>query len=219
MRTVCIPVRNNQQLEIFTQPLKDGYELWTVGAVAGRRTVLTHYLTHDNLEARLEYAESHDLVWCDASPSAIPKEKHAAAIEWEKSIKRGTFVDNDKKQQQSVSSHLDVINLLSLDRKVWNAAKKAILGRWTDGIATVVFQPDSQLDWSCPLGERHPVNLGVLIHRHKPDWWNFAGWQLPLMNNEHKCGVRLGVLRVDEDELHVFSIHQDRLAHVFRRSG
>ena len=129
MRTTIIKLRNNQKIEIFTRTMKDGFELWTVGIAEGRRLVLTHYFTHDDLEARLEYARSNDLVWRDAPQSAIPKEKHAAAVEWEDSIKRGTFVDSDKKQQHSVSSHLDVINLLPLDRKVWNAAKKAILGR------------------------------------------------------------------------------------------
>ena len=219
MRTVALTVHNNQKLEIFTQALKDGFELWTAGMVAGRRIILTHYLTHDDLEARLEYASPHDLVWKEAAPSALPEAKHAAAFEWEASIKRGAFVDSNIKQQHSVSSHLDVINLLPLDRKVWNFAKKAILGRWTDGVATVVFEPDSKLQWSCPLDCQHPLNIGALIHKVEPNWWNFASWQLPLMNHEHKKGIRLGVLRVDDGELHVLSIHQDRLAYILRRSA
>lgn len=217
MRKTNVTVRNNQTLEVFTQGRGEGFEIWTVGLVKERRTVLSHHLTHDDLEARLCYARPGDLTWKNATRSEIPVEKHLSAVQEEESIKRGTFVDNAKEQQRSVTWHLGVNNLLSLDRKVCNAAKKAILGTWTDGIASVGFEPQSKLTWSCPMAQPHLLNSGVRVHKRIPDWWSFASWELYLMNAMHKCGMHLGVLHVDDRELHLFSDQPDRLAHVFRR--
>ena len=136
----------------------------------------------------------------------------------EESIKRGTFVDFEKGLHQPLVYHFASVNLIPLDRKEWNVAKKAMLGRWTDGIATVNFKPDAKLTWSCPTDRPHPFNSGVRGGGHIPDWWSFASWQLHLMNDEHKVGMRIGVLRVNEQELHVWSEnHPHRLAHVFHR--
>ena len=217
MRTISITVHNNQKLEVFVEKRKHGFELWKVGSIKGCRTVLDHCLTHDDLEAHLEYAGINDLVWRDAVRSEIPVEKHLSAIQMEETIKRETLVDFEKGLHQPLVYHFaSTVNLIPVDRKEWNVAKKAILGRWTDGVATVGFESDAKLKWSCPMDRPHPFNSGA--HTYTPDWWNFASWQLHLMNDEHKTGMRIGVIRVDEQELHIWSEnHAHRLAHVFRR--
>jgi hypothetical protein len=48
--------------------------------------------------------------------------------------------------------------------------------------------------------------------------WSFASWQLHLMNDEHKSGMRIAVLRVNEQELHVSTdSNAPLIAHVFKR--
>ena len=215
MRTVVITVHNNQRLEVFVEKLKHGFEIWLVGPVKGRRVILDHHLTHDDLEARLEYAEAGDLVWRDAAHSEIPAEKHQNAVEMEETIKRGTFVDFEV-LHQSVSGHFGGIGFLEGDRKESNTAKKALLGRWTDGVVTLTMEPNNKLKWSC-TDRQHPLNVGEQVHKHAPDWWNFARWRLALMNDEHKCGTHIGVLRADEQELHLCGSHLHRIAQVFHR--
>lgn len=217
MRNTTFTVRNNQMLEVFTKRHGPGFELWTVGLIKERRSVLSHYLTHDDLEARLAYAEVGDLLWRNATIAEIPNEKHTAAAQWEESLRRGVFVDNDMQQRHSVASHFDVINLLPLDRKTWNIAKNVILGKWTDGNASVCFEPQSKLQWSCPMERPHLLNRYARVDGRIPDWWSFASWQLHLMNSEHKCGIRVGVLRVDQNELHLLSDQQDHLSHIMKR--
>ena len=216
MRAVSILVRNNQTLEVFVEKRKRGFELWMVGTVKEQRVVFDHHPTHDDLESQLAYVQADDLIWRDAKHSEIPSEKHKNAIQMEEAIKEGTFVDFEK-QGQSVANHFYAIDLLPMDRKQFNLAKKAILGRWTDGIATISLEPDSKLIWSCPMDQPHVLNLYARTNGHSPDWWNFALWQLPLMNDKYKCGMRVNVLRVDDDELHVSGGQMHRIAHVFYR--
>jgi hypothetical protein len=110
------------------------------------------------------------------------------------------------------------VNLIPIDRKAFNVSKKAILGRWTDGTVVVNFKPDAKLEWSCSTNEPNPFNSGARTHGYHPDWWSFVSWQLSLINNEHKAGLRIGVLRVDERELHVWEEnHPNKMAHVFFR--
>ena len=216
MRSVSIIIHNNQVLEVFVEKRERCFELWVVGTVKERRVLFDHHLTHDDLESRLAYAQAGDLIWRDAKSSEIPTEKHKNAIQMEEAIRQGTFIDFEK-QGQSVANHFYAIDLLPMDRKQFNLAKKAILGCWTDGIATISLEPDSKLIWSCPINQPHVLNLYARVDGHIPDWWNFALWQLPLMNDEHKCGMRISVLRVDDDELHVSGGQMNRLAYVFRR--
>ena len=218
MRTTAITIHNNQTLEVFVEKRKDGFELWMVGPMkANHRAVLDHHLTHDDLEARLAYAKPGDLVWRDAAASEIPTEKHQNAIEGEKTIREGTFWDFEK-LDQSVGGHFGAIALLPVDRKESNAAKKALLGRWTDGVATLSVEPNNKLGWSC-TDLNHPLNVGEKIDGHAPDWWNFAMWGVALMNDKHKCGTHVGVLRVDERELHIEGVGRlHRLATVFHRA-
>ena len=220
MRTFSILVRSNQKFEIFVEKINRGFEIWQVGPIKGHRTVLDHYLTHDDLEAHLEYLHAGDLAWADAARSQIPNEKHLSAIQMEESIKRGTFIDQKTEWNKPLAYHFaSPVNLIPINRKEWNIAKKAMLGRWTDGVATVDFEPDAKLKWSCPTDKPHPFNSGTRGHGYIPDWWSFASWQLHLMNDEYKIGMRIGVLRVDDHELHVWSeSHPHRLAHIFRRA-
>ena len=220
MRTFSITIHNNLNLEVFVEKLKNGFEVWKVGAVKGRRVILDHYVTHDDLEAKLDYANCGDLVWTDASISELPSDKHLSAIQMEQTIKQGIFIDFEKGLKQPLIHHFgNIVNLFPVDRKVFNAAKKAILGRWVDSTASVDFKPDAKLNLVCPTDMPHPFNSGVRTHGFYPDWWNFAGWQLSLFNNEHKNGMRIGVIRVDDQELHVWNeSHSHKLVHVFYRA-
>lgn len=95
MRTTTITVYNNQRVEVFVEKTEDGFEMWLVGLIKGRRIVISHYLTHDDLEAHLEYALPGDLVWREAMRSKLPEDKHQIAIEEEETIADGTFWDYD----------------------------------------------------------------------------------------------------------------------------
>lgn len=214
MRTAAITIRNNQKLEIFIKKLQRGFEIWVVGPVKGHRIILDHHLTHDNLEARLAYAKASDLDWRDASQSEIPSERHQNAVEMDETVKRGTFLDFGS-LHQSLSGHLSAIGFLQ-DKKESNAAAKTLLGEWTDGVVTLSMEPNHKLQWSC-TDRQHALNVGEQVHNHTPDWWNFAMWKLALLNSKHQCGTHIGVLRVDEQELHLCTSHPHRIAHVFRR--
>jgi hypothetical protein len=215
MRKTSITVHNTQRLDVFIEKRRNGFQLWIVGVVNGHRVVFDHHLTHDDLEAHLAYAVPGDLVWRDAVGSDIPLEKHKNANQMEDTIKQGTFWDFEK-LGQSMAAHFGAVSVLPRDRKELNAAAKAVIGRWTDGIVTLSVEPGHKLGWSC-VDRNHPLNLGERIHGHSPDWWNFAAWRLHLMNNKHKCGTHVGVMRVDERELHVDANAPHRLVTVFRR--
>ncbi len=214
VRTANITVRNNQVLEMFTEPHESGFEFWLVAVIKGQRTVLSHHLTRDDLERRFCYARPADVVWRDASASELPHQKHRSAVEEEKTIARSTFWELHR-----LADYVSVINVLPNDRKTLDAARKAILGKWTDGVASLSFGPDHRLHWSCALGQPHPLNMGSRTVGQEPDWWSFEAWQLHLMNSERKCGQRIGILHVDDRELHVYSTQPDRLAHVLHRTS
>lgn len=236
MRTAAITVHNNQRLELFVEKLKDCFEVWVVGPVKGHRVMLDHHLTHDDLEAHLQYARLGDLVWHDAVCSEIPAEKHQNTIQMERTIKQRTFFDYDDPRldetealarqaaglpqwsgtHRSVAKHLDSIALLATDKEGMNEVKKALLGRWTDGVATLTIEPNHKLQWSC-TDRQHPLNVGEQVHKHAPNWWNFDMWELGLMNDKHRCGTHVGVLRVDEHEMHLNGRHPHQIAHVFHR--
>src|SRR5205085_1742994 len=96
MRTVGIPVHNNQTLDVFTRRrgwLYDGFEVWMVGIVKSERVILDHFITQEHLERRLAYARPGDLAWVDTELSALPSQKTRAAQEAEETIKRGKFLD------------------------------------------------------------------------------------------------------------------------------
>jgi hypothetical protein len=217
MRKTIIKVHNNSWLEVFVRKSKQGFEVWVVGMLKGQRRILCHHLTHDDLEQGLGYSKVGDLVWKDAAFSEIPRDVHPIAAEAADNIERGVFVDFKRELRQSLAYHImGSINILPLDKKEWNVAKEAILGQWTDGIATVNFQLDCKLAWSCPGERLNPFNSGARGTGYSPNWWSFAGWQLHLLNYEHMAGTKIAVLRVDQQELHVFSGH-DAVAHIYCR--
>lgn len=215
MRVVVILVRNNQALEIFTRRrggLYDGFEVWMVGVFKGRRTVLDHFITHEHLERRLCYARAGDLVWNDTDESKLPPHLTSRAATAEESNREGKFLEQDR-----VAYYFNALTWIDADRKVLNAVKQTILGRWSDGLATISFSPEHRLCVLCPAGRSHP--LFVAAHEHQADWWSFRSWMLVMLNVEKGRGERVGVLRCDATDLHIFSGHSDTLVHVFHRDS
>jgi hypothetical protein len=206
MHTVTITIRN-QKLELFVEKIKGGYEVWAVGIIKGQRILIDHHLTHDDLETRLEYAQPEDLIWRGAARSEIPSEKYKKAIELEKTIEQDVFWDG-------IDCNLSAIHSLDRDRKTTAAAKKAILGRWTDGVLTFSTEPDHKLQWLC-ADNQHWLNRSG---DSNPGWWNFSSrWELHLMNMERGRGTHVSVLHVDDKELHVRGGHLNRIVHVFSK--
>jgi len=80
MRAVTITVHNNQKLEVFVRKLADGFEVFCAGLVRGRRVLIDHHLTRDDLEGHLKYAKPGDLIWRNAARSEIFEV--AIGIEW-----------------------------------------------------------------------------------------------------------------------------------------
>lgn len=220
MRTTTIGVHNNQKIELYVGRFQDGFEFWAVGIVRGHRVIIDHHLTHDDLEARLEYARPGDLVWRDGTRSEIPSDKHKKAVAQEETITRGVFWDYERRgpgQIRSVTSHLAAIDFLTIDQKSLVAAKKMMLGRWTDGVLTFSLEPNKWLQWRC-ADKAHWLNGGERVHGHAPNWWNSGSWGIAFLNNVHWCGTHVEVLHVDERELHLAGGgHLHRIAHIFRR--
>jgi len=209
MRTVAIPVYTSKKLELFVEKREEGFELWAVGISKGQRLVIDHSLTRDDLETHLEYAHREDLIWHEAILSEIPAEKHKNAIEREECF--GKF-------QYGIARIISAIGFIDRDRKDTAAAKKAILGKWSDGILTLNLEPNDKLQWSC-LDLRYWLN--VWGDKQLPNWWGLSGvWELHLManmNTPKACGTHVGVLHVDEKELHIRSGHLNRIVHVFQK--
>lgn len=226
MRVTAITVRNNQRVQLCVEKREEGFELWIVGPMDGRRVLLSHYLTHDDLEAHLEYAQPGDLVWGDASPE-IPAAKDSYAITWEENLKQGVcYWDYIKPEDEefdhflpeadlerakalrSVANHLSYpIGRLTIDRKEVNTARKRLVGQWTNGASTLTLEADRKLQWDPPL----------TACCHVPDRWDFTKWRLVQSNSEHKCHISAHVLHVDEHELLLRNYHCHRLVQVYYR--
>jgi len=219
MRTVAIRVHNETHLELFVKRLRSGFEVWKVGPIGGRRVILDHHLTHDDLEARLYYSKRGDLVWGNAGRFDLPLQKHLAAAQMENSVNRRRFIDFETGLKQPLVYHLaGTANLIPTERKAFKAAKELIPGCWSDGTAAVSFKPDGQLDLSFSKDKPHQLASHRQIHRCCPDRWNFKGWQLFLSNQKYNAGMRVGVIRVDESELHIWAESSPHgIANVFYR--
>lgn len=214
MRFIALPVHNNQTLEIFVGPRGkrcEGFEVWLVGSIKGQRTVFDHFLTLENVEKQLSYAQNGDLAWQDAKESDIPCRKSEVAQESEDVMARGVFLD-----ETYLYCYL-AISQLPIDRKAWNAAQKSIIGRWTDGVATLFFESEAKFEFSCPPSAVPSRMLYTAAHHDQADGWTFSQWRLFLMNNAQKHGLKIGVWRCDERELHIFSGRSDVLVHRFHR--
>ena len=220
MRTTKIPFHNDQTLEIFVQPRAENaeeFEMWLIGEAEGRRIILDHLITEDDIEARLGYAQAGDLRWEQSDISAIPDEKTETALEYEREcLDRGML-----RNINDVSLHLHTWSSLPLNRKTLNRARKCIVGSWSDGIATLILKPQSQVEVLC-ADASHPLSWQANFvyspgEYHPADWWNFSAWLLLLMDQTTKRGSKQAVWRCDETELHLPSLEQDIFAHVFHR--
>ena len=212
MRTVSISVYNSKTLELFVEKLKDHFEFWAVGIVKDRRVVIDHHLTHNDIETRLEYARPEDLIWRDADRLEIPAEKHQNAIEREETMARGVFWD-------SVDSQINSYAFLDRDKKDTTAARKLLLGQWTDGVLSFGIEPNDKLSWSC-ADHTHWLNrVAHHIGKPPPNWWSLnSRWALHIMNTEHSCGTHAGVVHVDEKELHLnVRGKMNRMVYVFQK--
>ncbi len=68
---------------------------------------------------------------------------------------------------QAVCNNFASISFLDGDRKETVAAKKAILGRWTDGVLTFGIEPNNKLQWSC-ADHQHWPSLGKFGRDARP---------------------------------------------------
>lgn len=103
-----------------------------VGSVKGQRTILDRFFTWENVEKHLSYAQIGDLVWQDGNEPDIPSPKTQIAQETEDVMARGVFLN------EAYLYCCLAVSQLPIDRKAWNAAKKSIVGQWTDGVATLL---------------------------------------------------------------------------------
>jgi hypothetical protein len=213
MRITILTVHNNQVLEIFKRYREDMrcYEVWMVSSIKGQRIVLDHFITSENYERFLRYAKTGDVQWQDADEGDIPSQKTEIAQQKEETIERGVFW-NDASLCCYNASHQ-----LHIDRKAWNAAKESLIGHWTDGTATLIFEPDSKLQLVYPANALHPHFVRVAAHQEQADFWAFSRWWLFLMNKAKMQGQKIGAWRCDEHELHIFSGQKGVLVHVFHR--
>jgi hypothetical protein len=196
MRVAEIAVRSTQRLQLFTQPRRRRlWEVWVVVAAAGRRFVHDHYLTADDLERDLCYARPGDLGWRSATPADVPSRVGTSGF------LRGKTIPWDKLLAlPAPCDHLaSALAMLPCDRRALAIARRAIMGKWTDGAAIVTFAPSSSF-------RSQPVRVPAFDAGGacpSPDSWSFGRWQLHLTNVRHGCGVRLSVLRLDDEALHV----------------
>ena len=118
--------------------------------------------------------------------------------------------------RRSVAAHLSSIAFLATTPTQTATARKELLGRWTDAAITLTLEPNNKLRWTC-ANQLDPLNIGKRVNGHAPDWWNFARWEIALMNSQHKCGTHVAVLQIDAQQLHLQSSHPHQIARVFVR--
>jgi hypothetical protein len=92
-----------------------------------------------------------------------------------------------------------------------------LIGQWTDGRATLKFEPDSSLQLDFPADALHPHFVRIAAHSEDADTWYFSRWRLFLMNKVKMQGQKRGVWRCDEQELHIYNDKPGVLVHVFYR--
>jgi hypothetical protein len=197
MRTTSFQTRNNQTAEVFVVSHGKHFELWVVGPKENQRVILSHYLTHDDLERRLRYAKSVMLNWTLAKMSDLPEAKSPLALQDEKSIECGTFWDSD-----ALSDHLAGVMNLDLDCETLAAARADMIGVWSDGISTLNLGKDGSLSASISPNSAQPFLRAVA--RFQADGWRLSdSWQLRVMNCHSLKAERRLVHRVSATELHL----------------
>jgi hypothetical protein len=218
MRTTRLSVHNNQRVELFTRRRAGrAYELWVVISAGNSRLVHDHYFTHDDLEGSLAYARRGDLMWRDAAPAELPRRVGSTGVVVGKAIPKGKIIDFESPRYHLLSA----IGGLPIDRRALAAARRTIVGTWSDGPAVACLEPHSALRLSCDA-TRHPFSITPPCPA--PDRWRLQRWQLHMMNAAHGCGLRVAVIQVDDAELHVAAAptgglvdRQRKLVHVFKR--
>lgn len=210
MRQLTIPVHNNQQLECFIERHGTWFEFRLVGEVDGARQVLSHYLTHDDLEHKFAYAEDRPFSWVDASRRQLPAKKHKNSVQWEATIAQHKFVDLGRGSYHIVPP----IGFLSLDRSAWNRARKLLVGHWSDGKIQITFERSFRvrLDKLPPRGHALRTASSVL-----QEHWSLKRWWLFTYSGDMKVGVGTPILCLNSDEMHLPSHDPRYMAQVFRR--
>lgn len=213
MRSATINIRNGEPLEVFVKPLdacSDGWEVWIVGTVGGKRFMFDHLLTHHHLESRLCYAIPGDILWRCVDSEMLPTDRMPTIKGAELALARGCFRDS-----RDLIDLFHTYLLLPLQRKVWSDAKKLIVGDWTDGVTQVSFRSGDRFQIETQNDCLHRMTANAI--REKADKWSASKWMLWVMNSTTMRGERLAVWHVSQSELHLLSQRSDSIAHVYRR--
>jgi hypothetical protein len=197
MQSTSFLTRNDQKIEMFLEQHRDCFELWVVGPAGGRRTVLNHYLTRDNLYSRLRYTKTLLLKWTPAGREQIPVERSANALKDEESMESGTYWDSE-----DLCDHLGAAATLDIDRPAFETARRRLIGTWLDGTSVLTFGTDSYFQGSIASQPSHSFLRSVA--KIEPDEWHFTdSWQLRLLNRQSRKTDRTMVHCVTESELHL----------------
>jgi hypothetical protein len=195
MRTTSFQTRNHQTVEVFVVNHGKHFELWVVGPKENQRVILSHYLTHDDLERRLRYTKSILLNWTLAKMSDLPGAKSPLALQDEKSIECGTLWDSE-----ALSDHLASVVNLDLDCETLAAARADMVGLWSDGISTLNLGKDGSLSVSISPDSAQPF-LRALVRIQADEWRLSDSWQLRVVNRQSLKVERRLVHRVSATEL------------------
>jgi hypothetical protein len=212
MRTASFKTRNDLTVEIFLDRRADSLEFWLVGPHNGARTVLNHYLTHDELDAALRYSKATLLNWSAAKPADLPEAKSAAALDDEKTIAAGTFWD-----AADLSEHFAGLATLDPVPETWRTAFSCLPGTWSDGISTLDFGADASFSSSVAPASASPFLRAVA--KSQPDQWHFSGaWQLRLFNTRTRHAERILVHELSPTALHLAGAG-NCIAFILKRQG
>jgi hypothetical protein len=197
MQTTSFQTRNNQRVEIFFKAREECFELWVVGPQAGERTILNHYLTRDNLAARLRYTKSMLLTWAPAGPGDLPAAKSEIALKDEETMDSGTFWESE-----DLIDHLGAVAALDREPMELESARRLLEGEWSDGSSVLGFGAQGAFRGQiAPTAAQRFLRAAAKL---QPDEWGLSeNWQLRLLNRGSRKADRTTVHRVTDSELHV----------------
>ena len=184
MHTTFFHTRNDQKVELFFEGQGESFELWVVGPQANQRTILNHYLTRDNIAARLRYTKSLLLTWAPAGPGELPAAKSEIALKDEETMESGTFWESE-----DLIDHLGAIAALDREPAALESARRLLPGEWSDGSSTLGFGPDGAFQGRIAAAAAQRFLRAVA--KIQPDEWSFSeNWQLRLLNRESRKADR-----------------------------
>jgi hypothetical protein len=197
MQTTFFHTRNDQKVELFFEGRGESFELWVVAPRANQRTILNHYLTRDNIAARLRYTKSVLLAWAPAEPGDLPAAKSEIALKDEETMDSGTFWESE-----DLIDHLGAIAALDRDPAALDSARRMLAGEWSDGSSSVGFGPEGGFEGKiAPSAVQRFLRAAAKI---QPDEWSFSeNWQLRLLNRQSRKAERTIVHKVTHSELHL----------------